>query len=332
MKVVGTYRHNFGIGTLLAYLSALALVSGSLDAFASRPLPPNKITRNLSRGDIIYADSGNALDGGIIVKVDPLSGEQVVLSSGGLLIQPFDPAIDQSGRIVVSDTSGRLIRVDPATGLQTLLTDNSAGMLGMPCGIGLDRRGGVLVANTQSIVRVDPVTGQIQPVSTGGHFMVPIGIAVAATGEIFVLNTGPVKQIIRVNPRNGSQSIVSEAGLLNNPQALALSGLDLYVTDVATPDGNFGIGRVLRVDVLTGTQTVIAEGGYLVGPVGISSDENGSLIVGDPYTLNPNSPTLFDGGVIKIDSMTGGQTLLVRGQGNHVNPRGIAVLGGLKAR
>src|SRR5436305_5957824 len=79
VKGVGIYCHNPGIGPSLACLTALALSNGSLDVFASRPLPPSTISGNLSPGDIIYADSGTAVDGGVIVKVDPLSGEQVVL-------------------------------------------------------------------------------------------------------------------------------------------------------------------------------------------------------------------------------------------------------------
>ena len=76
----------------------------------------------------------------------------------------------------------------------------------------------------------------------------------------------------------------------------------------------------------TGAQTLLSSGGYLVGPVGIAVDENGQLIVGDPYTINPLSPDLFDGGIIRINPVDGGQTLLARGQGNYVNPRGIAIV------
>src|SRR6476620_5219782 len=107
--------------------------------------------------------------------------------------------------------------------------------------------------------------------------------------------------------KNGGQKVIAESGYLNNPQGIALIGSDLYVTDVATPDGNFGVGRVLHVDMQTGVQTVIAEGNYLVGPVGIAADNSGGLIVGDPYTINPASPTLYDGGVIRVDPSTGSQ-------------------------
>jgi sugar lactone lactonase YvrE len=309
----------------LITLILIALASFTDRALPSR-IPARSPTSKLHPGDIVYADSGNALEGGFIIKVDPVSGEQMVISSGGYLRQPFAPAVDQNGAIIVSDTSGRLVRVDPETGQQTLLKDNSGRELGMPCGIALEKRGTILVANFEAVVRVEPASGHTQLVSAGGYLLAPIGIAVTPAGDVFVLNTGPAKQIVRINPQNGAQKIVSPGVCLNNPQAIAVRGNDLYVTDVATSDGNFGIGRLLHVDLRTGLPTVIAQGGYLIGPVGVSIESDGHLIVTDPYTINPASPDLYDGGVIRIDPSTGAQTLLARGEGSYVNPRGNTIL------
>jgi len=46
---------------------------------------------------------------------------------------------------------------------------------------------------------------------------------------------------------------------------------------------------------------VVSEGGILVGPVGIDLNYSGQLVVGDPYTINPESPEVYDGGIIRID-------------------------------
>src|SRR6185503_5554801 len=89
----------------------------------------------LKPGDIVYADSGNAIDGGFIIKVDPSSGEQTVIASGGYLSNPFDVAVAANGQLVVSD-SGRLIGVNADTGAQSIIADNSQA-LGYPCGIAL---------------------------------------------------------------------------------------------------------------------------------------------------------------------------------------------------
>src|SRR5206468_1135393 len=91
-------------------------------------------------------------------------------------------------------------------------------------------------------------------------------------------------------------------------------------------DGNFGVGRVIHVDSRSGDQTVVSEGGYLVGPVGIAVDASGQIVVGDPYTINSESPDVYDGGIIRIDPVSGAQTLIARGHGSFVNPRGLAIV------
>jgi len=284
---------------------------------------------SLKPGDIIYADSGDAIQGGFVIKVDPATGEQSVISSGGYLQMPFEPVVDAMGHIVVSD-SGRLIRINPDTGGQTILADNGSGPLGFPYGLAVNRYGNILAANLQAVVLVDAQDGQIGIVSAGGNLLHPLAVAVASNGQIFAVNIGLSRQIIRINPQTGAYWVVSEGGLLKNPQAIAVKGNDLYITDVATSDGNFGIGRVIHVEAQSGTQTVISEGGNLVGPVGIAVDAKGQLIVGDPYTVNPASLDIvdggYDGGIIIIDPVTGAQQLLARGRGSYVNPRGVAVV------
>ena len=152
----------------------------------------------------------------------------------------------------------------------------------MPCGIALGRRGEVYIANTQAILRLDSVSGQIVTVSAGRNLGVPFWLALGDTGELYVLNRGFQSGIVQVNPKNGMQRIVSQGQYLESPQALAISGDDIYVTDVATPDGNFGIGRIIHVNRRSGAQKIVSEGDLLVGPVGIALDTDGQLVVGDP--------------------------------------------------
>jgi sugar lactone lactonase YvrE len=283
----------------------------------------------LQPGDIIYADSGNAVDGGFVIKVDPATGQKSVISSGANLRLPFDLVVDAQGQILVSD-SGRLLRIAPDTGAQSVLVDNSSGLLGLPYGLALNRGGDVMAANLRAVVQVDALSGQVQTVSVAGNFVAPLGVAVAPDGQLLVLNVAASSQVIRVNPQTGNQRVVSEGGYLKRPQSIAVQGNDIYVTDVATPDGNFGIGRIIHVDAHSGSQTVIAEGGNLVGPVGITVDADGQLIVGDPYTIDPNSPDPSSGGyqgaILRLDPVSGAQTVLTRGEGGAVNPRGVAIV------
>ncbi len=322
--VAGTARSKFSafwtaLLTAVIVLSALGHVRQAFSQAAGALLEP---------GDIVYADSGNAIEGGFIIKIDSATGEKTVVSSGGYLQMPFDLVITAEGKIIVSD-SGRLIGVEPENGDQTIIADNSEGPLGWPFGITLTAEGDVLAANAQDVVRVDLTSGQIDVVSAGGSFVCPLAVAVATgRGQAYVLNMAFPPEIIRVNLHTGAQKVISRGGFLNRPQAIAVAGDDIYVTDVATPDGNFGIGRVIHVDGHTGRQAVLSEAGLLVGPVGIAVDDAGQLIVGDPYTINEESADLFAGAIIRIDPATGTQTLITRGWGSVVNPRGVAIVPG----
>ncbi len=275
-------------------------------------------------GNILYTDSS----GGVIA-INPVRGERMVVASAGRLVRPFGIAVNANGDVFVSDTGSlAIIRIDPLTGSQTVIA--AGGLLGVPFGIAIDRKGYLLVANGERIIGLNPVTAEQTIVSAGGHFGAgtghPLGVTVAENGDLIVANVGFPSEIIRVNPRTGQQTLITKAGYLKFPQAIAIDGKDIYLTDVATADGNFGCGSVIHVDILTGRQTVLSSGGNLVGPVGIAVDENGKIVVGDPYTINPASPDLYDGGIIKIDPVTGAQILIARGQESYVNPRGIAIV------
>jgi hypothetical protein len=86
------------------------------------------------------------------------------------------------------------------------------------------------------------------------------------------------------------------------------------------------VGRVVHIDANSGAQDVLAEGGYLVGPVGITVEKNGNLIVSDPYTINEASADLFDGGIIGLDAKSGQQSLIARGKAGFVNPRCVVLV------
>ena len=316
------------IGFFVFPIAVLAVLN-FLTAPAQGSQDPAGITRaKLRPGDILYADSGNGVDGGFIIKVDPNSGEQTVISAGGNLISPFDVALDAQGQLIVSDSGSccKLIRIDPGTGQQTVIEDSSRQTLGAPLGLAVGSDGGVLVANAQTLVRWDPSTGAMQTVSSNGNFVAPIGVAIAGSAEVFVLNQAFPPQILRVDPTTGGQVVVSAGGYLHSPQSIVAKNRDLYVSDVADPNGSFGVGRVIHIDARTGLQNIVSEGGNLVGPVGITLNQAGQIVVGDPYTINPNSPDLYDGAIIRIEPGTGAQTLIVRGRGSFVNPRGVAVV------
>jgi hypothetical protein len=267
---------------------------------------------------IVFTDSSAA-----ILKADLATPSPAVIASGSKLVRPFGIAVGQSGEFFVSDTGcAAILGVDPATTEQRVVS--RGGMLGLPLGIAFERSGMLLVANAQALLRIDPQTGAQALVSSQGFFNAPLGVTVAENGDIYVVDAlGPV---IRVDPKTGVQTLIASGGYLRRPQGIAVRANDIYVSDVATADMNFGIGRIIHINIRTGEQSVLSEGGLLVGPVGIALQANGNLIVGDPYTINPDSADLFDGAIIGLDKTSGAQTLIARGSENFVNPRCVAIL------
>src|SRR5260370_662595 len=90
---------------LAAFRTAFLTVAMTLAAFVQQPRAFSETPGvKLNPGDIVYTDSGNAIDGGFVIKVDANTGAKTVLASGGFLQLPFGVVVDASGQIVVSDS------------------------------------------------------------------------------------------------------------------------------------------------------------------------------------------------------------------------------------
>ena len=123
------------------------------------------------------------------------------------------------GDLVVIDQHGALIHVDPQTEQHTVIAT-----AGLCCGHGA-QFDLVINANRQIVVITNAMPGQ----------------SVAA--------------VVRVNPVDGTQTVVSQGGFLRGPSSVAIdpSG-DIFVWDV-TLEGF----AIIRIDPLTGAQTVVTE-------------------------------------------------------------------------
>ena len=321
-------RHAISIGLLL---SAVPLARAVDHRILIEP-PPSI----LNPGDILRTDPGDAMQGGVILRIDPRTGKETVLSQGGHLGfhgRPMGVAVDQNGQLIVANQAC-LLRIDPNTGRQTMIRDVS-GMPGSFWNLALDRNHDIWVAAESAVLRVNPSTGDTLVVSSNGILSNVLSLALSgneaneilATSVRQVAGIGWVGSIVRVNPVDGRQMVLSDAGYLGYLLGITVQGDDIYVTGLKGHDQNFGIGQVVRVDARTGLQRVVSEGEYLVRPVGVTVDGNGELVVADPYTMNPESSGVFDGAIIRINPETGVQELVSRGSGSWVNPYGVSVVG-----
>ncbi len=276
----------------------------------------------IQSGDLLIANGEVVVKGRAgIVKVDPLTGVQTVISKGGLFGEPDDVTVGLSGTLYVADSSaqppaGAVLSVALPTKKQAVVT--SGGILGTPQGVAVEASGQLLVTAIgnapDQIVRVDPQTGA-QSVVT----MLPgqaLRVAVESTGQILVgiASSPPGGEIIRVDPVSGAQSIVSAGGLLTTVWDLAVAPNGDIIVLNRYPE------MILRVDPVSGAQSVISSGGLLLTPFGIAVASNGAIFVVDPM----GQTSTADGRVIRIDPATGSQTIFSEGQ-KLVDPYGISV-------
>ena len=297
-------------------------------------------------GDIVVADPRTvAMLDPLVLRVDPVSGVQTILSEGGLLTEPRDLAVEANRCVLVPDDNiSALIRIDPLTYNPLFPGDNQVivsqfGNLDSPRGISIAPNGDVYVTDYSSddlIHRIDPITGAQEVVAQEGHISRPRRVTVGPDGLLYVpVYTGTSKPAIaRIDPDAfnpldlvANQEIVASGGHFNTNNG---------PWDVAFDENDFLIllnaqqWNVIRVDVddynplnELQNQEIVADGGsfnemrgisFEAGGTAILSDEGNDLIIRvDPDNFNAGTPG-------------SNQTIVATG-GFMTEPRGLDVVG-----
>lgn len=244
----------------------------------SLALAPPAFAVTLVPGDVLAASKF----GDAIVAIDPTTGQQTVVSSGGLFVSVEALKAASDGSIIVVDegfsfTASQLIRVNPATGAQQLVTDD----LDLPLGLALAPGGIAYVSQPGAIVAVSLATGAVTPVTSFQNLVEPNDMILDTDGSLLVADPG-AKAILRVDPATGAQSVVV-AGTFD-PNVCFGSGLN-DVRDIAMDASGdllaVQTGCVVRVNPTTGT---VSTGffdltlGFLTG---IAVDETGRLLLSE---------------------------------------------------
>jgi DNA-binding beta-propeller fold protein YncE len=278
-------------------------------------------------GNLVVADLGepNRKDGAVI-RVDPLTGRQSLVSSGGEFFDPAGIAVAPDGQIYVvdnraPDNDGAVIRVDPRTGVQTLITERSSAPdrdeLDLPFGIAIERDGSLVVANRESpsalpllcqllgkVVRVDPATGVQTRVGGTEHIAWPLGLAVRPDGDIVVANEcGRHGGLVLLDRLGLWQRLItsnSSQDVLVTPERVAIDpGGGLLVSDFSVgPDGD---GGIVGVDPETGAQSLVRAGELFNHPLGIAA------VVNRPPSASLTLPAAVAAGrLVQLDASRSG--------------------------
>ncbi len=262
-------------------------------------------------GDIIVADDNTDA----VIRVDPVTGEQTLISQGGFFKDPENVVIDSDGNILVADgraaDRGAIIKVDPVTGDQTILSSNAISTKNLfdrgPEDLVLDSNGDIIVLDDGdgAVIRVNPLNGEQELISDNDEFSGrPEGIALEADGMIIVAD-GNARKIIRVHPVTGAQTVISSGGELFRPEGVAVAADgSIFVADGGPEDGS-GMGKIIKVHPGTGAQTVIIEGSPFVDPSDIEILPNGDLMISDDAASADGMGAIF-----KVDPITKMVTLI----------------------
>jgi streptogramin lyase len=259
-------------------------------------------------GQLPATQPGGPELGAAIIRIDPATQRQTIVSSGGSLSTPTGIVIDPNGDLLVADADSRaVIRVNPTTGSQTIVSSGS--YLFSPSAIALATNGQLFVANEgpKAVIQIDPATGAQTVVTLAGLSLGrPTGIVIEASGDLLVANEAP-STLVRVDPATGTQTVIVTEGYMIIDGQLVESLLKWPVGLALEANGDILVlGRskhdILRIDPVTLSQNRLAS--RFERPWDIALDANGEIFVADQGRRRDSSR------VLHVDPVTGHRTVV----------------------
>ena len=308
-------------------------------------------------GNVYVADQGNLkirkITANGIVTTLAGNGTQGATNGTGISTSfnyPSGVAVDAAGNVYVADRENSKIRKISAAGIVTTLAGKgtpgatngtgASASFSLPSGVAVDGSGNVYVADNENCkIRKITATGVVTNLAGNGYngitdgagttasFNNPEGVAVDATGNVYVADTGNHK-IRKITPAgavttlagNGSSGTndgTGTSGRFNNPMGIAVDATgNVYVAD----SGNHKIRKITlagAVTTLAGSGAPDGNDGYgtaasFSNPRGIAVDISGNIYIGDfenhkirkityyGYSIYPKLPAGLD-----FDATTG---------------------------
>jgi streptogramin lyase len=225
-------------------------------AFNLRAVDPRTgETRRVSAGNlinrpvdaIVEADGRVLLLNGIpngtpsVVRIDPETGDQTLLSPTGQLSDPERIALTPNGHVYLGDQNAlRLIAVDPGNGAQSGVP--GAGTLSFWGDLEGETSGSLLVLQqaVNRLVRVDPTTGDQQPVGPPIGPLLSIGLAPGPNSALEIdLDGTPWVTLGASTAIDGLYRAPLDAAEIEQVSELPLcTGNDLEVVPAPEPSGD----------------------------------------------------------------------------------------------
>jgi sugar lactone lactonase YvrE len=333
---------------LAAILAAFVLLTLPSTAFAA---PGDPWVAYVANSVVTKQSAPSA----VILRANPATGGLTEISRNGPLgnhfAHPYDIAVASDGSLLVADMGayatptdrtpdGRIVRVDPVTGRQSLVT--SGNLLVDPAGLAIGAGGLIYVienvgTNGQpGVVTVNPATGAQTLITEGEELCYPFGIALHPDGSILVTNYGDFSDgttvincthdfgaLVRVDPDTEEQSILSRnaaewGNLFRNPLGLTVEPGGRIL--VVNQNGGTGLVAVDRATGVQDAETPNTGTDRLVVPQRPALTPAGDVVISD-FTLDD-----LEGGLVSVDLPDGTQTLLRQDRRLFNNPLGVDVV------
>jgi hypothetical protein len=266
-------------------------------------------------GSVVQFTTSTGLSG-IVTAVSTLAGNGTAgyADGSGLGAQFNNPqgiTVDASGKIYLSDSYNNRIRTVTAAGLASTLAGNgtigysegsalSAEFYG-PNGIAVDGQGNVFIADFgNNVIRKitaagvvstfagNGTAGYINGTGTSSEFNNPAGIAIDASGNIYVADHGNnvIRKITLAGvvttlagfKTGGYINATGAAAAFDNPNGVAVDATgNVYVAD----QGNSAIRKVTSAGVVTTIAGGPAQTDLINYPAGIALDAQGNIYIAD---------------------------------------------------
>ncbi len=277
-------------------------------------------------GNVYVADYGNSR----IRKIDTEGNVSTLAGSGSygfadgpgvsaMFDSPSGVAVDASGNVYVADHgNARIRKIDTMGNVSTLAGTGTDGfadgsgasaMFDSPSGVAVDASGNVYVADTgNNRIRKIDTAGNVSTLAgngTEGHadglgasaeFYSPNGVAVDASGNVYVADT--YNYVIRKIDTAGNVSTLAGSGSYGFADGPGASAKFSYPYGVAVDaSGNVtvadaGNNRIRKIDTAGNVSTLAGSGGFGFAdgpdasamfsyPVGVAADASGNVYVAD---------------------------------------------------
>ncbi|MCB9012245.1 MAG: tandem-95 repeat protein, partial [Actinobacteria bacterium] len=279
----------------LRHLCAAAVFAvGALAAPAAMAAP-------LVNGDIVINDNDGSTQR--ILRIDPATAAATPLATITLNIRGL--GIDGDGNILVAGYGAeggspfpKVLRINPDTGSVTVAA--SGGLLADPQDVAETADGALVVSDAVAgIVRIEPSGTQRRLAANGalvpGNLNGPAGIAVDATGDLYISNRNAVdKGVLRMDPQTGEYSTVaSGTPPFSIPLGVAVERDGRIVVAESNATGG---GGVVRVDPALHTAVNFSAG---ANPMDVGVEPDGTLV-----TVNASSVARM----FRVDPASGART------------------------